>query len=288
MTVSFPYAIFAGEDASPVHLQYGFHDEELYVHTHADFSELVIVMDGAAQHIVNGETYPIAKGDVFVISNDTAHGFAAAERLRICNIMFQNDIFAHCRDIRQLSGFQALFVLEPHYARETRFVSQLKLRTDAYAVTIGLITEMMETYTAREPCWRDELGAEFIRLCLRLSRYYRSDADSMAQEILKLADAAAYIEHHYTEPITLSQLSETAGYSERQLLRLFRNTFGQTPQNYISALRMKKAQKLLRSGGMPIGEVAWRCGYDDQNYFSRCFKQFSGMTPTAYRRAWER
>ncbi len=287
MTVSFPYSLFAGEDAFPVHLQYGFHDEELYVHTHADFSELVIVTDGAAQHIVNGESYPIAKGDVFVVSNDTAHGFAAADRLRIYNIMFQNDVFAHCKDIRQLAGFQALFVLEPYYAREARFVSQLRLRADAYASTIGQITEMMETYTAKQEGWRDELWAEFIRLCLRLSRYYRTDADSMAQEVLKLADAAAYIEHHYTETITLSQLSETSGYSERQLLRLFRDTFGQTPQNYIAGLRMKKAQKLLRSGGMPIGEVAWRCGYDDQNYFSRCFRQFSGMTPTAYRKTWE-
>lgn len=283
MTISFPYALFAGDDAFALHLQYGFHDEELYIHTHADFSELVIVLDGTAQHIVNGETYPIAKGDVFVISNETAHGFASAEKLRICNLMFQNAIFAHCNDIRQLAGFRALFVLEPHYARETRFVSQLRLHADAYAETVEQIAEMMEIYRAREAGWRDALYAEFIRLCLRLSHAYGEDAADMAPEVMKLADAAAYIEHHFTEPITLAQLAEKAGYSERQLFRLFRSTFGKSPQSYITSLRMQKAQTLLRNSAMPVGEVAWRCGYDDQNYFARCFRQFAGMTPTAYR-----
>ena len=42
--------------------------------TGADFSELVIVLSGTATHVVDGEEYPIRKGDVFVISNNTAHG----------------------------------------------------------------------------------------------------------------------------------------------------------------------------------------------------------------------
>lgn len=61
----------------------------MLMHSHKDFSELVIVTEGSARHIVDNESYVISKGDVFVISGDTEHGFSDAQDLRICNIMFE-------------------------------------------------------------------------------------------------------------------------------------------------------------------------------------------------------
>lgn len=66
---------FTQDETFPFFIQYGTHDEDLCLHTHADFSELVIVLSGTATHVVDGEEYPIRKGDVFVISNNTAHGY---------------------------------------------------------------------------------------------------------------------------------------------------------------------------------------------------------------------
>ena len=123
--IAFPYSIFADTEEFPVHLQYGFHDEELYMHAHADFSELVIVLDGSALHIVGGEGYPISKGDVFVVGQNTEHGYTQTEQLTICNVMFQPQVFDSVYDMKQLPGFQALFVLEPHYSQKYHFLSHL-------------------------------------------------------------------------------------------------------------------------------------------------------------------
>ena len=282
--IRFPFELFAGDSGFPVHMQYGAHEEDdCYLHGHYDFSELVVVLNGEARHIVNGESYPIAKGDVFVINQHTGHSFMGANQLKICNIMFQPEIaFAGAYDMKKMPGFQALFVLEPHYFQNHRFCSQLKLKAGDFTFVQQQIHTMMEEYNRKEEGWKDLLLSSFRMFCVTLSRYYNTDTVSQNNAFIKLADAVTYIEKNYCQNLSTEELSGIAGYSERQFLRLFRSVFSTTPGLYITELRMKKAQKLLKSGTLSIGETAWRCGYDDQNYFSRAFKKHTGMTPTEY------
>lgn len=285
MIVSFPFRLFADQDTFPVHIQYGFHEEnDCYPHNHADFSELVVVLDGSAQHVVGGESYRIAKGDVFVINEHTVHSFADASHLRICNIMFKPEqTFADLFDMKKLPGFQALFVLEPHCTQNHHFCSQLRLTAENFSTAETMILEMMELYTQRETGWQDGLFAMFRLLCLRLSQYYQADTVSGGNAFVKLAGAAAYIENNYCSSISTEMLAGIAGYSERQFLRLFKSVFHATPNSYIAGLRIKKAQQLLRTSPLSIGEIAWNCGYDDHNYFSRVFRKHTGMSPVQYR-----
>lgn len=99
---------------------------DLCLHTHADFSELVIVLSGTATHVVDGEEYPIRKGDVFVISNNTAHGYKHPKNFHICNIMFHLSYFLDYQsDIKTTAGFHALFVIEPTLTKTQGFKRQL-------------------------------------------------------------------------------------------------------------------------------------------------------------------
>lgn len=282
--IRFPFELFAGDSGFPVHMQYGSHEEDdCYLHGHYDFSELVVVLNGEAQHIVNGESYPIAKGDVFVINQHTGHSFMGANQLKICNIMFQPEVaFAGAYDMKKMPGFQALFVLEPHFFQNHRFCSQLKLTAGKFSLIQQNIHSMMEEYDRKEEGWKDLLLSSFRMFCVTLSRYYNTDTVGQDNAFIKLADAVACIEKNYCRNLSTEELAGIAGYSERQFLRLFRSVFSTTPGLYITELRMKKAQNLLKSGSLSIGEIAWRCGYDDQNYFSRAFKKHIGMTPTEY------
>jgi len=281
--IEFRYEIFTKTPDYPIHLQYGFHDADLYQHTHGDFFELVIVLNGAAQHIVGDASYPIGKGAVFVVGNQTPHGFASPEHLTICNIMFRKDVFDTAFDIRQLAGFQALFVLEPHYAQNYHFLSRLHLSAGAFSQAETLLNGMMQEYSGRLPGWKDAVYADFRRLCILLSRCYRTDADT-ANDYIKLADAVAHIEHHFNEALSLAELAAISGYSERQFLRLFRAAFSVTPNQYIAGLRVKKAQQLLHSTALSVGEIALQCGFPDQNYFTKFFRSRTGQTPSAFRR----
>ena len=110
-------------------------------------------------------------------------------------------------------------------------------------------------------------------------------SDDESDNLLRLADVMLYIENNYCDNITMSKLSQISGYSDRQLLRIFKSTFLTTPNLYISELRIKKAKLILGSTNQSIGETAYQCGFDDQNYFSRFFRKVTGMTPSEYRNA---
>lgn len=65
---------FTNDESFPLFVQFGAHDVPLFVHGHEDFYELVTVLDGSAEHIVDGERSVISKGDVFVIGEWISHG----------------------------------------------------------------------------------------------------------------------------------------------------------------------------------------------------------------------
>ena len=100
---------------------------------------------------------------------------------------------------------------------------------------------------------------------------------------MQLAAATAYMEGHFCSSISVAELAQMSGYSQRQFSRLFKEAYGVSPNAYITNLRIQKAQQLLQNTQLPIGEIAWNCGFEDQNYFSRMFRQTAGVTPSAYR-----
>lgn len=281
-----PLNIFVESDDFPFFIQYGTHcDDDCQMHGHSDFSELVIVLEGNAVHLVGDEKYPISKGEVFVINKNTAHGYSEASNFKICNIMFKPEIM-HERifNIKQTAGFQALFVVEPHYLQNNRFESRLCLNAHDFEIVKNMIDEMISEYVNKEDGWQTSVYALFIRLCVMLSKIYQISEPDANREVVKLSRAIAFIEKNFCDNISICELAFECGYSERQFCRLFKFTFSTTPNLYITRLRMNKAQQLLENTQMPISEVSWNCGYDDQNYFSRVFKKHMGISPTEYRK----
>ncbi len=283
--IEMPLRIFTESEIFPFYIHYGHHEaDDCFIHGHTDFSELVIVLEGVADHVVGEVSYPVTKGEVFVINKGTVHGYRNAKNFKICNIMFQpNNMFAPTSDIRQSMGFQALFVVAPHYLQNNQFHSRLMLSLDDSTFVRRLLDEMLAEYNQKKEGWQTLITAMFTRLCVLLSRHYRTDRNAQHGDIVKLSRAIAYIEKHYAEDITLPDLVQTSGYSERQLTRLFHSTFAASPKQYITKLRMQKAQQLLPDPSQSIGEIAWKCGFADQNYFSRVFRNETGETPSAYR-----
>lgn len=287
--IAFPLAAFTGDAQFPFFIQFGAHADPLYRHKHEDFSELVIVLEGTAEHLVNQEQYRVQKGDVFVIHHGTEHAYENVRDFRICNLMFRPEfLLARDLDITQSAGFQALFVLEPHYAKTAHFCSRLRLSMDDFVAVRMQLDQMLREYEQKQPGWQTLLHGEFLHLVVMLSRMYHvsSNAQRIGDGVFSLATAMAYIEQHFSDELTIPQLAKLSGYSPRHFIRLFSAAFGCQPTAYITNLRMKKAQQLLKMSALPIAEIAARCGYSDHNYFSRLFRRCNGCTPSAYRQTY--
>lgn len=93
-----------------------------------------------------------------------------------------------------------------------------------------------------------------------------------------------YIRKHLTEKITLSELGRNLHCSTVTLTETFRKEFGMTIMTYVTKERLKLACQLLENPSLSISDVAERCGFQDVEYFSRCFKKNEQLSPSAWRK----
>ena len=95
--------------------------------------------------------------------------------------------------------------------------------------------------------------------------------------------AARYIRENPGELFSIEALAERANYSADHFSRLFRQIVGQTPKEFCIATRLQRAQSLLRESSMSIDQIAAALGYADVFFFSRQFKQRTGVSPSRWR-----
>lgn len=275
---------FTEDPAFPFYIQYGRHDDFLEEHIHLDFDELVIVLRGHADHIVSSETYPIQKGDVFVISSNTAHGYRNVRDFRICNIMFRRDhIFNPTDDLCTMEGYHALFVIEPSLSKNHNFTSRLSLRDQTFSTVNQIVNQMISEYNQKKQGYQTFLKSSFLSLSLIFARIYQESSMTDTEHLAPLITPIAYLEQHYQETITVEELAERSGLSVRHFNRLFRDTYHTSPGRYLLQYRIQKSENLLLYTNMPVAEIAYQCGFNDSNYFSRQFHKIHGISPRQYR-----
>lgn len=101
---------------------------------------------------------------------------------------------------------------------------------------------------------------------------------------INLKRAIGYIMRHYSEQITLSDLSEHCNVSKQQLIRYFKKAFDTTPIEYINDYKLARAKELLfNSPSLLISEIASELGFSSQYYFTKLFTKRLGETPSSYR-----
>ena len=97
-------------------------------------------------------------------------------------------------------------------------------------------------------------------------------------------DALAVIEQDLERDIALDDVARGIATSRRSLQRAFESE-GITFREAVAVARMRRAKALLSEGGLPVYRVADQVGYRSKAEFTKAFKRYSGMTPTAYMRA---
>ena len=82
--------------------------------------------------------------------------------------------------------------------------------------------------------------------------------------------------------LSVDMLCRELGVSRTVLYLRMKKVFGRSPNNLVLEMRVKRALAYMAEGGMSVADVAYRCGFSDPKYFSRCFKKIMGCSPTEY------
>lgn len=110
--------------------------------------------------------------------------------------------------------------------------------------------------------------------CIKL----RSDQEYDATEEVKL-----YIHANMHEQLTVQSVAERYYFHHNYFSRWFKKKFGESFVGYLTAIRMRKAEQLLRDTALKIQEIAELTGYSDASYFGSVFRKIYGVTPIHYR-----
>jgi AraC family transcriptional regulator len=92
-----------------------------------------------------------------------------------------------------------------------------------------------------------------------------------------------YIAVNYGNNILLEDMAAKADLSTSHFSRLFKQTIGQSPYQFLMAYRIEQAKKMLNNPRKLMVDIAFNCGFSDQAHFSRVFKKIEGSTPKQYR-----
>ena len=137
--------------------------------------------------------------------------------------------------------------------------------------------------------WLDKLmqgakpPAEPLRVAPR-GLVARRSSDMLVSDDPDLAAALAYIRGHAFDGISVGDVVRHAAVSQSVLERKFRTQLGRTPKAELLRLQMARAKQLLGESELPLKEIASRCGFTSEKYFSDAFRRQCGMRPAAYRR----
>lgn len=256
-------------------------------HWHEDL-EMLVVTEGACIVELGAKRFSVKTGQGFFINAGVLHSMPRCSDAyaRFRSIVFHPRLVAGGSE----SAFSLKYV-EPVIRSPQLTHVWLNCKEPWHQGPNDLIRTAWEACAAEEPGYELEVRESLSRAIMAIAQRAPHEEPAgarigkMRREDSRIKKMMRYVHENYASELSVGDLARQAAVSESECLRCFRGTIGTTPMQYVKEYRLQKAAALLRETGLPLGEIGALCGYTDPGYFSKCFRAWSGQTPTDYRRA---
>ena len=216
-------------------------------------------------------------GEVHKYSPDGDNPFA------VINILFKPEFLdpslRNCRGFPDLVAFSGIGC---NYFNLLASPTSVIFHDEAGDVRI-LVEKMLAEYSAKEPKYHELLRAYLTELLILTLRKIYKRSDSMECDDRVLCPILDYLNQHYSEPVTLRDISRTMGYTQSYLSTLFARRLGLPFSRYLQNLRIAAACDLLSNTQQSVEEIALACGYSDLKFFRSLFRDRLKVTPSEFR-----
>ena len=130
---------------------------------------------------------------------------------------------------------------------------------------------------------------EFIvYICKNHSVKNKAETRSLSKSYSAVLNAVEHINTHFSQKLTLEELSSHAGFSRYHFARIFKENTGFTVIEHINAIRCENAGFLLRETSKTIAEISYECGFDNPSYFAKAFSKLYKVLPSEYRKKYSK
>ena len=246
--------------------------EEIAYHYHS-FHKIIMLLAGRAGYAIEGERYTLQPGDYVLVGRGSIHR----------PVVERGDFYE--RVILYISPEYLQELSSEGSALDTCFRQAQRDFRYVYHAGAGRVREL---FTLLEQSQQEEgFGAALLRRALFTQLMVEVNRVSLAGDTVsaaagdsKIVAILQYLNAHLTEGLSIDQLAERFYISKYHMMRRFRDETGYTIHGYLTEKRLLLAQQFLEQG-VPSGEAALRCGYQEYSTFSRAYKKQFGRAPSA-------
>lgn len=177
-------------------------------------------------------------------------GLRVKEALSVTGLSKDAPLYrAHSKDLREKLAEEMLYIINHPKESSFHLIGHLYLFLD-YLLQSAKSTKLMSTK--------------------RMSDYY-------------IKEAINYIEQNFQNDISIEDIAAVCGINRSYFGKIFRNSIGRTPQEFLMNYRMVKATELLKLTSLSVADIGSAVGYENPLHFSRAFKNFYGVSPREWR-----
>ncbi len=253
--------------------------ESVPLHWHEDV-EFIYIKKGNGVIIMDGREHQVSAGDIAFILPGKVHGIFQHENesMEYENILFDGKIFSS-----SLDDFYDTFLL-PFFDSSIETPDIFKQGVPGYESIKRYLDSNDNISSHREGAWGLAIKGNLYLLLFDLVTLYEKKVDtSNKKNTDKLKPVIKYVELHYSEPMTVAEMADVAGFSESHFMRFFKETFGVSFITYLNDYRLSMAARLLLATEDNILEVSQQVGFENLSHFNRQFKKKYLKTPKEYR-----
>ena len=271
--IRFPFEMYSGGGTGSL-VNFRHHDNSM---------EIVEITKGRARLQIGTEITDAECGDfVYIPQNMIFKADAIDGEAEIRGMVFDYSILSD-----NLENFDTE-IIYMFFVQSTNRITVFKPDHAIYHILSKYMQESYDEYILKDVCYKLPIRANIYLMMTALLRYYcgsKDDSDRIVyHNVMRLKPVLTYIDKHFCEKIYIDKLSDMITVSPDYFTKMFRDSIGKTPIEYINGLRINKAISLLVEDKMTISEISDSIGFCNPNYFHKIFKQYMNISPMAYKK----
>ena len=246
-------------------------------HKHTEI-ELGFILEGEGIYNLNGKTYTVSKGDLFIVRSNEQHCIPTiiSDSLVSFNIHLTSYFLWNvCSDYIPANKIQALI--------DSGIIIQSK---QADSKISAIFSKIINLYDSDDENSLYDIKLEVINLLRIISKKIEVNSGQVihsANCFKEIQNAISFIKRNYSKQIGLDDIAKSAAISRSHLSNSFKAVTGMSPYNFLITTRIEKAVELLKNTNEKIMNISLECGFTSLTSFNKAFKNSVGITPIELR-----
>jgi AraC family transcriptional activator of pobA len=242
-------------------------------HRH-EYEELLVITRGNPAHFIDFVEETLTPPVVIYVAQGKVHEFMPDPETRGWCIRYRND-----------------FIHESNFHFYSNYLDNINFSFDqgSCAQKINLLCELIlseyeHNYTSPD-IYRHLLSALLAKLAAEGNHHIPNEKESMTPARIAFRNFLQILEDNFKRPLGVGFYADKLNTSVRNLNLVCKKVFGKSVSEIIETRKLIEARRLLLNSPMNVSEIGYELGYNEKSYFTRVFKNKTGLTPTGFRAA---